>query len=239
MRLLPALLVALSCAVPSMASAQAPAPTVFLLRPARVFDGVSAKVQEGWVVLVRGDRIAAAGPAAQVTAPLGDASVIELPGTTLVPGLIEGALAPAAAPLQRDLLERSGAPRAARPPRGPRHQSRPRHAARRLHHRARPRHRGRRRRRRRAQAGHRAGHHPRAAPARHHPRARRHGQLRAQGLRPRVARPPGRRGGRWRRRPHPRRARADRARAPTGSRCTATTAGAPTARRGPPSPSRS
>ncbi|AKI99251.1 metal-dependent hydrolase family protein [Archangium gephyra] len=89
MRLLPALLAALLCAVPSVASAQAPSPPVFLLRPARVFDGVSAKAQEGWVVLVRGDRIAAVGPASQVTAPLGT-EVVELPGTTLVPGLIEG-----------------------------------------------------------------------------------------------------------------------------------------------------
>ncbi|WP_199242831.1 amidohydrolase family protein [Vitiosangium sp. GDMCC 1.1324] len=75
-----------------MASAQTPAPaptTSFLLRPARVFDGVSAKLQEGWVVLVRGDRIAAAGPAAQVKAPA-DAEVIDLPDTTLLPGLIEG-----------------------------------------------------------------------------------------------------------------------------------------------------
>ncbi|WP_239014698.1 amidohydrolase family protein [Archangium violaceum] len=73
-----------------MASAQTPAPAAsFLLRPARVFDGVSAKPQEGWVVLVRGDRIAAVGPAARVSAPAG-AEVVELPGTTLLPGLIEG-----------------------------------------------------------------------------------------------------------------------------------------------------
>ncbi|WP_257459299.1 amidohydrolase family protein [Archangium lipolyticum] len=73
-----------------MASAQASAPsTSFLLRPARVFDGVSAKPQEGWVVLVRGDRIAAVGPASQVSAPSGTER-IDLPGTTLLPGLIEG-----------------------------------------------------------------------------------------------------------------------------------------------------
>jgi imidazolonepropionase-like amidohydrolase len=89
MRHLLASLVALLCLLPSMVSAQAPAPTVYLLRPARVFDGVSAKPQEGWVVLVRGDRIATVGPAAQVTAPAG-AETIELPGTTLLPGLIEG-----------------------------------------------------------------------------------------------------------------------------------------------------
>lgn len=90
MRFLLASLVALLCAVPSMASAQTPAPApTFLLRPARVFDGVSAKPQEGWVVLVRGERIAAVGLASQVTAPAG-AEVVELPGTTLLPGLIEG-----------------------------------------------------------------------------------------------------------------------------------------------------
>ena len=90
MRLLSALLVALLCVVPARASAQAPAaPASYLLRPARVFDGVSAKPQEGWVVLVRGDRIVAVGPAAQVAAPAGTER-IELPGTTLLPGLIEG-----------------------------------------------------------------------------------------------------------------------------------------------------
>jgi imidazolonepropionase-like amidohydrolase len=88
-----ALLVALLCVGPSMASAQTPAPaapaTSFLLRPARVFDGVSAKPQEGWVVLVRGERIAAVGPAAQVGTPAG-AELVDLPNTTLLPGLIEG-----------------------------------------------------------------------------------------------------------------------------------------------------
>jgi imidazolonepropionase-like amidohydrolase len=78
----------------SSASAQtatpAPAaPKSYLLRPARVFDGVTAKPQAGWVVLVTGDRITAAGPAAQVKAPA-DAEVVDLSGTTLLPGLIEG-----------------------------------------------------------------------------------------------------------------------------------------------------
>jgi imidazolonepropionase-like amidohydrolase len=89
MRHLPASLVALLCVLSSMASAQAPAPTAYLLRPARVFDGVSAKPQEGWVVLVRGERIAAVGPSAQVTAPAGT-ELVDLPDTTLLPGLIEG-----------------------------------------------------------------------------------------------------------------------------------------------------
>ena len=64
------------------------APRSTLLRPARVFDGTSASPHEGWVVLVTGDRIAAVGPAADVRAPAG-ATTIELPGMTLLPGLIE------------------------------------------------------------------------------------------------------------------------------------------------------
>lgn len=72
-----------------VALAPAPALPVTLLRPARVFDGVSAQAREGWVVLVRGDRIAAVGPAAQVKPPEG-AEIIDLPDTTLLPGLIEG-----------------------------------------------------------------------------------------------------------------------------------------------------
>ncbi|MDI1451908.1 amidohydrolase family protein [Polyangium sp. 6x1] len=74
-----------------------PAPTftgiagkgLYLLKPARVFDGNTARPHEGWVVLVRGNRIEAAGPEAQVQAP-GDAAVVDLPNTTLLPGLIEG-----------------------------------------------------------------------------------------------------------------------------------------------------
>jgi imidazolonepropionase-like amidohydrolase len=64
-------------------------PQSTLLKPARVFDGVTAEPHEGWVVLVTGDKIAAAGPAADVRAPAGT-TTIDLPGTTLLPGLIEG-----------------------------------------------------------------------------------------------------------------------------------------------------
>ena len=55
-----------------------------LLRPARVFDGVDPRPHEGWSVLVRGDRIEAVGPG--IAAPPG-VRVIELPGTTLIPGV--------------------------------------------------------------------------------------------------------------------------------------------------------
>lgn len=78
---------ALLLGLPPAASAQDAAPTV-LLKPARVFDGVTLKPHEGWVVLVRGKRIEAAGPAAMVKAP-GGSRIIELPGATLLPGLID------------------------------------------------------------------------------------------------------------------------------------------------------
>jgi imidazolonepropionase-like amidohydrolase len=59
----------------------------YLLRPAQVFDGVDPAPHTGWSVLVEGDKIAAAGP--NIAAPA-DAKVIDLPGTTLMPGMIEG-----------------------------------------------------------------------------------------------------------------------------------------------------
>ena len=62
--------------------------TAYLLKPARVFDGESAQLHDGWVVLVRGQKIEAAGPAGGISTP-SDAKVIDLPGLTLLPGLIE------------------------------------------------------------------------------------------------------------------------------------------------------
>jgi len=56
-----------------------------LLVPDRVFDG--EKMHEGWSVLVGDSKIAEAGPG--VRAPDG-AAVVELPGSTLMPGMIEG-----------------------------------------------------------------------------------------------------------------------------------------------------
>ena len=57
-----------------------------MLRPARVFDGET--MQEGWAVRVRGQNIEAAGPAAGIDTT--NAKVIELPGLTLMPGMVEG-----------------------------------------------------------------------------------------------------------------------------------------------------
>ena len=78
-------LLAMAAAIASLA-APAAADT-YLLRPARVFDGVNPQPHAGWSVLVEGDKIAAVGP--NVTAPAG-AKVVDLPGETLTPGLIEG-----------------------------------------------------------------------------------------------------------------------------------------------------
>ncbi len=61
---------------------------VYLLKPARVFDGESSQLHEGWAVLTRGEKIEAAGPLGEIAVPAG-AKVIEAPEATLTPGLIE------------------------------------------------------------------------------------------------------------------------------------------------------
>src|SRR5260370_18431474 len=75
-------------------SAQTPSPaskppeTVYLLKPAHVFDGESARLHDGWVVLVRGEKIEAVGSASEVKAPT-TAITLDLPEMTLMPGLID------------------------------------------------------------------------------------------------------------------------------------------------------
>jgi imidazolonepropionase-like amidohydrolase len=78
------LIVAPSAAQRGQSAAAADAITV--LKPARVWDGDA--MHEGWSVRVKGERIDAVGPEA-ATAAAG-ARVIDLPGTTLTPGLVEG-----------------------------------------------------------------------------------------------------------------------------------------------------
>lgn len=77
----------------SAASAQLAAPVdsarVSVLLPGAVWDGVADQPRQGWVVVVRGTRILSAGPASTTAVPDG-ATRIELAGTTLIPGLIEG-----------------------------------------------------------------------------------------------------------------------------------------------------
>ena len=63
-----------------------PTDAVTVLKPARVFDGET--MHERWAVRVKGERIDAVGPEASVAAA--GATVIDLPGTTLTPGLVEG-----------------------------------------------------------------------------------------------------------------------------------------------------
>ena len=66
--------------------AAALAQETFVLKPARVFDGDT--VHEGWAVRTRGGRIESAGPAAGIDAA--GAKTVDLPGLTLLPGLVEG-----------------------------------------------------------------------------------------------------------------------------------------------------
>jgi imidazolonepropionase-like amidohydrolase len=80
--------VALPLAVTGRAADSVPADRALLLRPARVFDGSTPAPHEDWVVLVRGERIEAAGPAGAVKVPEG-ARVLDLPGMTVLPGLID------------------------------------------------------------------------------------------------------------------------------------------------------
>lgn len=82
MRVLSSMLLtaALLCASPALAY-------TLLLRPAQVFDGTDPAPHVGWEVLVEGSRIVKVGPS--LPAPDG-ARVIDLPGMTLMPGMIEG-----------------------------------------------------------------------------------------------------------------------------------------------------
>jgi imidazolonepropionase-like amidohydrolase len=65
-----------------------PPEAVYLLKPTHIFDGETAQLHDNWVVLVRGEKIEAVGAASEVQAPA-EAKVIDLPGMTLMPGLIE------------------------------------------------------------------------------------------------------------------------------------------------------
>ncbi|HTS66250.1 MAG TPA: amidohydrolase family protein [Candidatus Acidoferrales bacterium] len=73
----------LLCAATLAAQAQ---PDITVLKPARVFDGET--MHDGWLVRVRGQRIESAGPPPNVDTA--GAKVIDLPGATLLPGLVEG-----------------------------------------------------------------------------------------------------------------------------------------------------
>jgi imidazolonepropionase-like amidohydrolase len=90
LRALPALLL-LARTVPALSQVDraVDSSAVAVLAPAAVWDGVGDAPHPGGVVVVHGNRIDAVGPAASLTVPPG-ATRIELPGTTLMPGFIEG-----------------------------------------------------------------------------------------------------------------------------------------------------
>lgn len=78
--------IALTTLASSALPADPPPATSFLLRPAAIFDG--REMHAGWAVLVEGEKIAAAGPVAEISA--GNSQTIDLPNDTLIPGMIEG-----------------------------------------------------------------------------------------------------------------------------------------------------
>lgn len=83
--------VALSVAVPGpliRAQASARDTTPVVIAPARIFDAVAGANREGWIVVIRGNRIASVGPPTRVDVPVG-ARRVDLPNTTLLPGLID------------------------------------------------------------------------------------------------------------------------------------------------------
>jgi imidazolonepropionase-like amidohydrolase len=73
--------------LPSLQAALISQEHTYLIKPSRIFDG--SQLKEGWAVLVRGSKIVAAGTPGEIKIPK-EAKLIELPGTTLMPGLIEG-----------------------------------------------------------------------------------------------------------------------------------------------------
>ena len=84
-----ALTIALAVPLAAARSQGAVRDTIALvLAPARVFDATAGVNRDGWVVLVRGNRVAAVGPRAQVAVPP-SARQIALPNATLLPGLID------------------------------------------------------------------------------------------------------------------------------------------------------
>ncbi|MBK7477987.1 MAG: amidohydrolase family protein [Haliscomenobacter sp.] len=63
------------------------AQSLYTLKPSRVFDGT--EMHSNWVVVVENNRIKSIGPADQAPSPA-KATVIEMKGLTLIPGMIEG-----------------------------------------------------------------------------------------------------------------------------------------------------
>ncbi len=71
----------------SLATPAAGADTITVLRGARIIDGTGRAPIEKGAIVVRGNRIVAVGPMAEVKAPK-DARVVNLTGRTIMPGII-------------------------------------------------------------------------------------------------------------------------------------------------------
>ncbi len=67
-------------------AAPAQASNTIVLKAARTFDGDA--MHEGWAIRIKGDRIEAAGAAAEIDTT--GAKIIDLSAATLMPGLVEG-----------------------------------------------------------------------------------------------------------------------------------------------------
>jgi imidazolonepropionase-like amidohydrolase len=78
----------LTVAAMGHAVSQADSKSPVLLRPAQVWTADEGKPHSGWSVLVEGDRITFVGPEDKINVPKGT-KVIELPGMTLIPGLMD------------------------------------------------------------------------------------------------------------------------------------------------------
>src|SRR5215469_13660018 len=77
----------ITCSIDSDAqSVTSRQPVAVVLKASRTFDGEA--IHEGWAVRINGERIEAAGPAANID--VNGAKVIDLGGVTLMPGLVEG-----------------------------------------------------------------------------------------------------------------------------------------------------
>jgi imidazolonepropionase-like amidohydrolase len=83
------LLAGLSTGGSAQAAAAGDTSAATLIAPEAVWDGLADAPQRKWVVLVRGQWIERVGPADSIAIPAGTTRT-ELPGATLLPGLIEG-----------------------------------------------------------------------------------------------------------------------------------------------------
>ncbi|HEV8525445.1 MAG TPA: amidohydrolase family protein [Terriglobales bacterium] len=74
--------------VPTGKSAEKAAPKITYIKAGRLFDGTGDSVRQNVVLVVEGERIKSVLPAGEAKIPTG-ASVIDLPGATVLPGLID------------------------------------------------------------------------------------------------------------------------------------------------------